>query len=136
VETGVQIVQRWIVAALRHRKFFSLAELNQAMRELLDKLNQRPFRKRPGCRGWRIHCLLCMRPTDTGNLSVNRVLSVACSGFLTVADMKCAVGATRESSAGPVVRPCGSSSGAGLFRTAHWVISIFLTLPGLKSSQL
>jgi transposase len=38
------------VAALRHRKFFSLAELNQAIRELLDKLNQRPFRKRPGCR--------------------------------------------------------------------------------------
>ncbi len=50
VETGVQIVQRWIVAALRHRKFFSLAELNQAIRELLAKLNQRPFRKRPGCR--------------------------------------------------------------------------------------
>jgi len=46
----VQIVQRWIVAALRHRKFFSLAELNQAIRELLTKLNQRPFRKRPGCR--------------------------------------------------------------------------------------
>ena len=50
VETGVQIVQRWIVAALRHRKFFRLAELNQAIRELLDKLNQRPFRKRPDCR--------------------------------------------------------------------------------------
>ena len=47
VETAVQIVQRWIVAALRHRKFFSLAELNQAIRELLAKLNQRPFRKRP-----------------------------------------------------------------------------------------
>src|SRR5205085_8034641 len=50
VETGVQIVQRWIVAALRHRKFVSLAELNQAIRELLTKLNQRPFRKRPGGR--------------------------------------------------------------------------------------
>jgi len=50
VETGVQVVERWIVAALRHRKFFSLAELNQAIRELLTKLNQRPFRKRPGCR--------------------------------------------------------------------------------------
>ena len=44
------VVERWIVAALRHRKFFSLAELNQAIRELLTKLNQRPFRKRPGCR--------------------------------------------------------------------------------------
>ena len=50
VENGVLVVERWIVAALRHRKFFSLAELNQAIRELLDKLNQRPFRKRPGCR--------------------------------------------------------------------------------------
>jgi transposase len=50
VETGVQIVERWIVAALRHRKFFSLADLNQAIRELLYKLNQRPFRKRSGCR--------------------------------------------------------------------------------------
>jgi len=44
------VVERWIVAALRHRKFFSLAELNQAIRELLTQLNQRPFRKRPGCR--------------------------------------------------------------------------------------
>ena len=44
------VVERWIVAALRHRQFFSLAELNQATRELLAKLNQRPFRKRPGCR--------------------------------------------------------------------------------------
>jgi hypothetical protein len=50
VETAVQIVRRWIVVALRHRKFFSLAELNQAIRELLDKLNQRSFRKRSGCR--------------------------------------------------------------------------------------
>src|SRR2546426_10689325 len=50
VENGVLVVERWIVAALRHRRFFSLAELNQAIRELLAKLNQRPFRKRPGCR--------------------------------------------------------------------------------------
>lgn len=50
VETGVLVVERWIVAALRHRKFFSLAELNHAIRELLTHLNQRPFRKRPGCR--------------------------------------------------------------------------------------
>jgi transposase len=50
VEVGVQIVQRWIVAALRHRRFFSLAELNAAIRERLEALNQRPFRKRPGCR--------------------------------------------------------------------------------------
>lgn len=50
VEVGVQIAQRWIVAALRHRKFFSLGELNAAIHELLGKLNQRPFKKRDGCR--------------------------------------------------------------------------------------
>lgn len=38
VESGVQVVERWIVAALRNRKFFSLAELNQAIRELLVRL--------------------------------------------------------------------------------------------------
>ena len=43
VEAGVLVAERWILAALRHRKFFSLAELNQAIRELLEKLNQRPF---------------------------------------------------------------------------------------------
>jgi transposase len=50
VEAGVLGVERWIVTALRHRKFFSLSELNQAIRELLEKLNQRPFRKRSGSR--------------------------------------------------------------------------------------
>ena len=46
-EVGVQIAQRWIIAALRHRKFFSLADLNEAIAELLERLNARPFRKRP-----------------------------------------------------------------------------------------
>ena len=49
-ENGVLVVERWILAALRHRQCFSLAELNAAIHELLDKLNQRPFRKLPGCR--------------------------------------------------------------------------------------
>jgi len=49
-EAGVQVVQRWIVAALRKRKFFSLEEVNQAIAELLVRLNERPFRKRPGSR--------------------------------------------------------------------------------------
>ena len=50
VENAVQVAQRWIVAALRHRKFFSLEELNEAIRELLVKLNHRPFRKKDGTR--------------------------------------------------------------------------------------
>jgi len=50
VEVAVQIVQRWIVAALRHRTFFSLPELNDAIRERLVLLNARPFKKLPGNR--------------------------------------------------------------------------------------
>ena len=44
VEVGVQVVQRWILARLRNRRFFSLAELNQAIRDLVDQLNDRPMR--------------------------------------------------------------------------------------------
>jgi len=50
VEAGVQLVQRWILAVLRNRTFFSLAELNAAIRELLDKLNNKPFKKLSGSR--------------------------------------------------------------------------------------
>ena len=49
-EVGVQIVQRWVLAALRKRQFFSLAELNEAILELVHKLNERPFRKLAGSR--------------------------------------------------------------------------------------
>lgn len=50
VEVCVQIVQRWIIAVLRNRRFFSLAELNEAIAELLERLNARPFRKMEGTR--------------------------------------------------------------------------------------
>lgn len=50
VEVGVLIAERWILAALRHRKFFSLSELNRAIGGLLEKLNQHPFKKREGSR--------------------------------------------------------------------------------------
>jgi transposase len=50
VENAVLVAERWIVAALRHHKFFSLAELNEAIDGLLEKLNHRRFRKREGSR--------------------------------------------------------------------------------------
>ena len=50
VEVGVQVVERWILARLRHRQFFSLAELDMAVAQLLPILNHRPFKKLPGCR--------------------------------------------------------------------------------------
>jgi transposase len=50
VEAGVQLVQRWILAALRHRTFFSLDEVNEAIAGLLTRLNAKPFRKISGSR--------------------------------------------------------------------------------------
>ena len=50
VEVGVQVVERWIVARLRHHTFFALAAVNAALSELLPALNARPFKKLPGSR--------------------------------------------------------------------------------------
>ncbi len=50
VETGVLVVERWILARLRNQTFFSLDDLNRAIRDLLTDLNERPFKKLPGCR--------------------------------------------------------------------------------------
>ncbi|MFQ5973741.1 MAG: IS21 family transposase [Alphaproteobacteria bacterium] len=44
VEVGVQVVERWILAKLRNRQFFSLAEANAAIRDLLEPLNSRTTR--------------------------------------------------------------------------------------------
>ena len=56
-EVGVQIVERWILAALRNQQFFALSELNHAIQALVLKLNQRPFRKLPGSRSEVFHSL-------------------------------------------------------------------------------
>lgn len=50
VEAGVQFVQRFILTGLRHHTFFTLAEANSAIKERLELLNNRPFRKLPGTR--------------------------------------------------------------------------------------
>jgi transposase len=44
VETGVQVVEYWVIAPLRKRQFFSIDEINQAMRERLEALNNREMR--------------------------------------------------------------------------------------------
>jgi hypothetical protein len=46
----VQIIERWILAALRNHTVFSLAELNQTLQQLVVKINQRAFKKLPGSR--------------------------------------------------------------------------------------
>jgi transposase len=44
VEVGVLLAERWIIAKLRNRTFFSLGELNAAIRECLAQLNARVSR--------------------------------------------------------------------------------------------
>jgi transposase len=44
VEAGVLVTQRWILARLRNQTFFSLAELNERIAELLEELNDRQMR--------------------------------------------------------------------------------------------
>jgi transposase len=49
-EVGVQIIERWILARLRHHTFFSLHELNQCIRALLTEVNNKPFKQMAGTR--------------------------------------------------------------------------------------
>ena len=44
VEVAVLLATRWIIAKLRNRKFFSLVELNEAIRACVTDLNNRPSR--------------------------------------------------------------------------------------------
>ncbi|MGQ0560359.1 MAG: IS21 family transposase [Gemmatimonadota bacterium] len=50
VESGVLLVERWILARLRHHTFFDLADLNTEIARLLELLNTRPFQKLEGSR--------------------------------------------------------------------------------------
>ncbi|MGB4074147.1 IS21 family transposase [Pseudomonas sp.] len=49
-ELGVKLVSQWITVPLRRRQFFSLEEINVALAELLEKVNQRSFKRLPGNR--------------------------------------------------------------------------------------
>src|SRR5450830_1902635 len=49
-ESAVQIVERWIMARLRHQQFNSVHEVNDAITPLLARLNDKPFQKLPGNR--------------------------------------------------------------------------------------
>ncbi len=50
VEGTVGIISTWIIAALRRQKFFSLRELNEAIKPKLENFNSKPFQKKPGSR--------------------------------------------------------------------------------------
>jgi transposase len=50
VEAGVLLAERWVLARLRNRRFYSLAEANTAIADCVAAINERPFRKMPGSR--------------------------------------------------------------------------------------
>ena len=50
VEKSVGFSTTWITAALREHKFFSFAEVRNAVAERLEVINTKPFQKRPGSR--------------------------------------------------------------------------------------
>jgi transposase len=50
VESAVQVVERWILARLRHTRFETVFEVDDAIAELLPALNNRAFQKLPGSR--------------------------------------------------------------------------------------
>jgi transposase len=50
VEGTVGIISTYILAALRNERFFSLRELNEAIREKLHTFNHKPFQKKDGSR--------------------------------------------------------------------------------------
>ncbi len=49
-EVAVQVVERWILARLRHQRFFSLGELNAAIRQLREQMNDRPLQRHKASR--------------------------------------------------------------------------------------
>ena len=49
-EGTVGVIETWILAALRNRKFFCFEELNRAIYEKLQEFNEKPFQKKKGSR--------------------------------------------------------------------------------------
>lgn len=50
VEMNVHVITTWIIASLRNTRFFSLSELNEAIREKTEEYNRKPFQKKEGSR--------------------------------------------------------------------------------------
>ncbi|MCL2880828.1 MAG: IS21 family transposase [Treponema sp.] len=79
VERAVGILSTWIIAALRNRQFFSLWELNEAMRQKLTDFNRKPFQKKPGNRESAFteeHPFLIPLPTKPFELSTWKIATV------------------------------------------------------------
>src|SRR5512135_1690298 len=123
VEVGVQVVQRWILARLRHRCFFSLAELNQVIRELVDQINDRPMRgwgttrralyeqldRGPPC--WRYRPPPTNTPNGSGAVSASTITSRSPSTG-TACRMRCCVRRLKHASPPEPSRSSTAASGS------------------------
>lgn len=54
-ENAVLLVTRWIINRLQQETFFSVAEINARITELLEAFNNRPFKRLPGTRQTRFN---------------------------------------------------------------------------------
>lgn len=90
-EGTVGIISTWIIAALRKQKFFSLQELNAAVKEKLHIFNSKPFQKREGSRTSIFleeeKSLLLPLPTNPYELAVWKQATVQFNYHITVDKM-------------------------------------------------
>jgi len=80
VESAVQVVERWILMRLRHQKFATVDDVNEAIAPLLEQLNAKAFQKLPGSRASAFAQLdapaLQSLPTQTWELAVYKTVRV------------------------------------------------------------
>ena len=78
VENAVLVVERWILARIRHHTFFTLDELNQVISKLLVELNDKPFQKLPGSRRshFEEHEKKCLKPLPAFPYSYKEIKKV------------------------------------------------------------
>ena len=80
VESAVQVVERWILMRLRHQKFATVDDVNEAITPLLEQLNAKAFQKLPGSRASAFAQLdapaLQSLPAQTWELAVYKTVRV------------------------------------------------------------
>ena len=91
VEGAVGIISTWILAALRHQRFLSLVELNEAIKDKLMEFNAKPFQKKPGSRtsafGEEEQALLLPLPKEHYELSTWKIATVQFNYHISVNSM-------------------------------------------------
>lgn len=94
VEGTVGVISTFILAALRNRRFLSLAELNEAISERLYEFNHKPFQKREGSRAIAFEeekAFLMPLPSTPFELSTWKIATVAPNYHITMDKMNYSV---------------------------------------------